>query len=73
MMGDLDGESLGEAVGDMDGTPRRVDRRKGSDDSRKDWEAWMEGLGGESLGEAVGGLNGTALTLTCSLPCQYVE
>jgi hypothetical protein len=33
----------------------------------------MEGLGGESLGEAVGGLNGTPLTLTCSLPCQYVE
>jgi hypothetical protein len=57
MLGDLDGESLGKAAGGMDGTPRRVDRRKGSDDSRRDWEAWMEGLGGESLGEAVGGLN----------------
>jgi hypothetical protein len=59
----------------MDGTPRRVDRRKGSDDSRRDWEAWMEGLGGESLGEAVGGLNGTwdPRTLMCRLPCRYVE
>jgi hypothetical protein len=53
MLGDLDGESLGEAVGDMDGTPRRVDRWKVSDDSRKDREAWMEGLGGES-GDYVG-------------------
>jgi hypothetical protein len=75
MLGDLDGESLGEAAGGMDGTPRRVDRRKGSDDSRRDWEAWMEGLGGESLGEAVGGLNGTwdPRTLMCRLPCRYVE
>jgi hypothetical protein len=61
MLGDLDGESPGEAAGDVDGTPRRVDRWKGSDDSREDWE------------EAVGGLNGTPLTLTCSLPCPYVE
>jgi hypothetical protein len=44
----LDGESPGEAAGDVDGTPRRVDRWKGSDDSREDWKAWMEGLGGGS-------------------------
>jgi hypothetical protein len=30
-------------------------------------------LGWKDWEEAVGGLNGTPLTLTCSLPCPYVE
>jgi hypothetical protein len=52
MLGDLDGESLGEAVGDLDGTPRRVESPGGTlegdsvgDDGRLGWRISWRGSG----------------------------